>query len=376
VRRVPLACVLLLASLLAAAPVDAVAMRSSRVSLSIVDRIAGSGQVTATSTTIGRDGLALISYQDAAEGDLKVAHCRTVACRSARTTVLDSDGEVGRWSSVAIGGDGRGLVAYDDVTTGTVKVAHCANVVCSAATTTTIGTGDGRVSLAVGPDGRGLVAFEDGGAIKVAHCSNVTCSSATTTTVASALGAPRPSIAIGSDGLGLISYVDRTEDERLGVNVAHCADTVCSSATTATVIPGLMRFTTSIAVGADGLALIAAADIDSNLYVAHCADLQCAAATVSFAGVSFASGASIVAGADGLGLTALVQGDAQGLLTTHCSDTACSTSTSTRIDPSPSVDQGLPSLAIGRDRFPLISYYDGLSLKVAHCSDVACAGSA
>ena len=40
------------------------------------------------------------------------------------------------------------------------------------------------------------------------------------------------SVAIGTDGLGLISYNDFTNGD---LKVAHCADTACTSATTATL---------------------------------------------------------------------------------------------------------------------------------------------
>src|SRR5580765_5931060 len=55
-----------------------------------------------SSVTIGTDGLALISYYDASNGDLKVAHCSNLACTSATRTNLQSEDNVGQYSSVAI----------------------------------------------------------------------------------------------------------------------------------------------------------------------------------------------------------------------------------------------------------------------------------
>ena len=51
-----------------------------------------------TSVTIGADGLGLISYYDATNGDLKVAHCSNVACTAATLTTLDSAGDVGQYT--------------------------------------------------------------------------------------------------------------------------------------------------------------------------------------------------------------------------------------------------------------------------------------
>nr|MBA3468983.1 hypothetical protein [Herpetosiphonaceae bacterium] len=61
---------------------------------SSVDTVGTVGQHT--STTIGVDGLALISYYDVTNLDLKVAHCADVLCTSATTTAIDTVGSVGR----------------------------------------------------------------------------------------------------------------------------------------------------------------------------------------------------------------------------------------------------------------------------------------
>jgi hypothetical protein len=77
-----------------------------------------------TSVTIGADGLGLISYHDATNGNLKVAHCSNRACTSATLTTLDSIGNVGQDTAVTIGADGLALISYHDVTNGNLKVAH------------------------------------------------------------------------------------------------------------------------------------------------------------------------------------------------------------------------------------------------------------
>jgi hypothetical protein len=82
-----------------------------------------------TSITIGADGLGLISYCDASNGKLKVAHCNNLACSSATTTTLDSVG-LDDDTSITIGADGLGLISYRDATNGALKVAHCGNALC------------------------------------------------------------------------------------------------------------------------------------------------------------------------------------------------------------------------------------------------------
>jgi hypothetical protein len=84
-----------------------------------------------SSVTIGADGLGLISYRDATNDDLKVAHCSDTNCTAATTTTLDATDRVGWHTSVTIGADGLGLVSYYDFTNGDLKVAHCENTFCS-----------------------------------------------------------------------------------------------------------------------------------------------------------------------------------------------------------------------------------------------------
>jgi hypothetical protein len=80
--------------------------------------------------TIGADGLGLVGYYDVTKGDLRVAHCADVECRKATHVVVQEEGNVGQFTSIAIGVDGRPLISYYDVTNGDLKVAHCSNSFC------------------------------------------------------------------------------------------------------------------------------------------------------------------------------------------------------------------------------------------------------
>ena len=366
------ACTVALSGLLgaeASAQVNSSA-ESKGFALTVLDRLGEWGGPADTSVTFGSDGRALTSYYDSGNGDLKVAHCRNVICRAAQTSVVDFDGDVGRWNSVAIGADGLGLISYYDATNADLKVAHCQSVACSIAVTTTLDSEGGPSSIAVGADGRGLIAFAANDTLKVAHCSDVVCSTATLATIDVVQEETHPSIAIGADGLGLISYSNRAEDNPR-IDVAHCLDVACSAATIATPWQCFCERITSIAVGSDGLGLISAADIDSNLAVLHCSNLDCSAGTPTYVGLSLVRAGSIAVGNDGLGLVSSIVGDGQGLYVTHCEDVACSTATNTSVDPS-GFAQGYTSISIGADARPLISYYDDSDLKVAHCSRPSC----
>ncbi len=88
------------------------------------------------SIRIGTDGLGIIAYYHPELRALKVAHCNNAACTSATVTTLeggtpeDRDRDVGLSPSVTIGGDGLPLMSYYDATQGRLKVAHCADRAC------------------------------------------------------------------------------------------------------------------------------------------------------------------------------------------------------------------------------------------------------
>ena len=86
-----------------------------------------------TSIAIGTDGLPVVSYYDTANGNLKVAKCVNAACTgSATITTVDSAGVVGTYTSIAIGTDGLPVVSYHDATNGDLKVVKCSNAACLA----------------------------------------------------------------------------------------------------------------------------------------------------------------------------------------------------------------------------------------------------
>ena len=94
-----------------------------------------------TSIAIGTDGYGLIAFLGEATSELVVAHCTNTACTSFDTpTTVDSGASVGFYTSIAIGTDGFGLVSYHDATNGDLKVAHCTNTACTTFGTPTTAT--------------------------------------------------------------------------------------------------------------------------------------------------------------------------------------------------------------------------------------------
>ena len=87
----------------------------------------------------GADGFPLVAVFDGSNNALKVVHCNDSACSTATSTTVNSTvANVGRYPSVTVGSDGLGLVSYLDATNDNLKVAHCTNLACTAYTRATV----------------------------------------------------------------------------------------------------------------------------------------------------------------------------------------------------------------------------------------------
>lgn len=224
-----------------------------------------------SSVAIGQDGFGLISYYDATNGDLKVAHCSNLACSSATTNAVDSTaGIVGEYSSIAIGQDGFGLISYYDATNVDLKVAHCANIACTTAASVAIDLAGGQhTSIAIGSDGLGAISYYASNVLKFAHCTNVVCNGGSVSFVdASADVGQYTSITIGNNGLALISYYDVTN---ANLKVVTCSSqTTCVGSLIAQETLGNVGLYTSITIGSDGREMVTYYDAtNGDLKVLH-----------------------------------------------------------------------------------------------------------
>jgi len=186
-----------------------------------------------TSITIGTDGLPVISYHDSVSQALKVAHCTNASCSSGSPTItiVDNAANVGWFTSITIGTDGFPVVSYIDATNQNLKVAHCTNTSCSTSTTTIVDSASAfqfSTSITIGTDGFPVVSYDDitNNDLKVVHCTNVSCSTFDTPVIvdnAVFVGIDN-SITIGTDGLPVISYRDVSTQDLM---VAKCTNPYC-----------------------------------------------------------------------------------------------------------------------------------------------------
>ncbi len=340
----------------------------------------GGAGVGFTSIATGADGLGLISFFDATNHDLMVAHCENVRCTKATVTKLDDDATLGQ-TSVAIGSDGLGLISYSF--SNNLHVAHCSNVACTSAVKTTLDTiinSSMRMmgsSIVIGVDGLGIISYfnEDTDKLTVAHCENVLCTDATITPLDSASG--QTSITVGGDGLALISYAR----SQAALKTAHCENLACTSATITTHIGDIPNSGGQIHIttGADGLGLIAFdAPVQNGreLRVAHCQDAACASVAISTVDRGGVGGTqSITIGDDGLGFISYnaTLGNENGVKVAHCEDIACTSAITSVLDTFANAGRDI-AVTIGSDSLPLISYVPGIpsitnGLRVAHCAN-------
>jgi hypothetical protein len=336
------------------------------------------------SVTLGSDGLPVISYYDQANSSLKVAHCGNAACSSGTTlATVDNAATVGNYTTITVGVDGFPSIAYYDLTNAQLKFARCIDVACATAITPTLpdpavnaGT---YASLTIGADNLPIIAYRDagaGGGAVVTHCLDAACTVATRSVVDGTIGVGQyTSIVLGPDGLPLIAYRDPTAGT---LKLARCGDNSCTNGTTLATVDAGGSYA-SLVLGADGLPLISYYDtINGHLKVAHCGNTACSAGntlTTVDSGASVGQYTSVAIGADGLPVIAYYDAGIHDLKVAHCGDIACSAGTAlVTVDAAGDVGQ-YASITLGTDGLPVIAYYDftNRSLKVAKCANASCA---
>ena len=133
--------------------------------------IPGSNLGEFTSITIGTDGLPIISYRDANQLGLGVAHCNDIECLSVSSSNIDSGNDVGYYTSITIGTDGLPIISYYDNTHGRLKIAHCGDEACTTnnvaiAVDGTFGGGIDtglHTSIVIGVDGLPIISYYEPG---------------------------------------------------------------------------------------------------------------------------------------------------------------------------------------------------------------------
>jgi hypothetical protein len=242
-------------------------------------------------------------------------------------------------------------------------------------------------SIAIGVDGLPIISYYqvDDTSLQVAHCNDLDCTSATISAVIGTGSSDKgkySSIAIGSDGLAVIAYYDDTGDD---LEVAHCSYVECTSSTTLNVITSsnVGRYL-SITIGIDGFPLISFYDVAVGQFgIVHCENHTCSEKSrnnIDNSSTAVGLYTSITIGTDGYGIASYYDSSNGDLKVVHCTNIACSSwDTPVTIESYGDVGQHT-SITIRNNGPPQISYIyahtDGNErLRLARCSNVACSSS-
>lgn len=245
-----------------------------------------------------------------------------------------------------------------------------------------------RTSMAIGRDGFPIIAVHDIGLqdLVVIKCNDRECRApgekVSTVLGADGLAGFAASIAIGTDGLPVISTF--TWEGQYSSVVVKCNDTACKGADeTVTELEGPLASaaSSSIAIGTDGLPVIAYPLATGGVRIVRCDNPACTGSGQSFnsrdTGKSLAS-PSLAIGVDGFPVVAYHDTGAGDLDVLKCDDPACDVGGEviSSVDSTNNVGTG-SSLAVAPDGNPVISYQDStlLALKVAKCNDWGCEGA-
>ena len=351
------------------------------------------------SIAIGADGLPLIAYYDASNGDLKAVHSEDVACTQATISTLDGAGvlakDVGQYTSIAIGGDGVPVISYYNATDGDLRFARCVDMACTSvaqSTVDSIGDVGQYSSIAIGDDGLPIMSYYNAtnGDLKVAHCeSPFTCFAATITTL-DGVGPPEDVGQYSSIIGGLPPQIAYRDSTNFVLKSVRCGQIDCG--------PGGFGNEMQIAVTADAVNIsvmrgedggsvysYSVKDLIFGPVVGKCFFGPCRTngggitrlTTLHFNG---AKSVSMTFGSDGNPIISYGEFSHDDLRMVHCLRSDCNDNDPNTTDHNHfTVDRtghvgDYSAIAVGSDGLPVIAYYDATNkdLKVAHCSRADC----
>ena len=307
-------------------------------------------------------------------------------------------GSGGYITSVAVARSGIGtpLVTYREYVRG-ARVLNCVNFECTDLFLRTRDFDAGlslfRLKTIIGSDGKPLVSYIVDDRIYLYYCFDLTCGPTSDDPVNRGFLAPGSvtSMAVGLDGLPLFTMqVLGSSGGSPRVAIRHCGSLDCVAPGVLTYLDqgdGVGRFS-AVANGSDGFPFVVYSyemDGMTHLKTVHCTSRTCQQGgfdpPVVLDDVSSVRAApSLAIGSDGLPIVSYVDETTRTLKVAHCDDVACGSATvrdvkqlsGRAVDPANRDEQ--TSMAIGIDGLPLVLFPDDPldTLSVAHCADVAC----
>jgi len=287
---------------------------------------------------------------------------------------VDTRNRTGLSSFIAVGSDGFPIISYWDETNDDLIVTHCSSISCVTYDNPTSMNVKGiDTSIAIGRDKFPIISFHDRDLssenLTIIHCLDQSCLlHETKILVAGYKTGVQNSMAIGVDGYPIISYRDYWFST---LRILHCTSEDCDTHEPVVTPDNLFNtgLHTSIAIGSDSYPIVSYYRLPS-LKVLHCTSINCISHDVplTLGPMDNFSPTSIARGFDSLPIIAY--GKDGNITVVHCSSVNCMTFD----DPISLVIGSSPSLAIGDDNYPIIAYWDEINddLKVVHCISFDC----
>lgn len=340
-----------------------------------VDTIGDVGQYS--SLVLDSNGYPVISYRDVTSGHLKVAHCNDPICSGNDESLQTVDNAIigGLHTSIVLDSDGNPVISYYDATNGNLKVAHCNDVNCnggneSLQTVDTPGDIGHYTSIVLDANGFPVISYyrvTGGGSIRIVHCNDVDCSGGNEFVSVLAFGGvgEYTAIALDANGFPIVSYYDATNGDLI---VAHCNDVNClggdESLQTVDSVGNVGSYTSLILDG-NGYPIISYYDVSNgHLKVAHCNDSDCSGNDESLQTVDSVGDVgqytSLALNNNGYPVISYFNITNSNLKVAYCNDPNCS-GNDERLQ---TMDFGAntgryTSLVLDSNDNPIVSYYDG-----------------
>jgi len=300
-------------------------------------------------------------------------------------TLDGQDGKVGYDTSITIGIDENPVISYRDLENEDLKIVHCLDPVCDSFANPITLDSKGMVgknsSIALGTDGNPIVSYYDRSNkdLKVVYCNDKGCENFDEPIVLDSKGdvGRDSSITIAADGNPVISYFDNTNND---LKLVHCTTIDCSTFDGPIILDSedAVGRDSSIAIGTDSNPVISyRSSTNADLKIVHCTSLDCQTFDVPVVlddqnSVGFDS--SLAIGKDGYPIVSYFDNTNADLKIVHCTSLDCSTDNVSIVLDSQGIVGRDSSIAIGTDSNPVISYTDDTfgNLKIIHCLDVSC----
>lgn len=338
-----------------------------------------------TSIALDHNGNPIVSYYDETNSALKVLHCGNSTCSTGNTIATpDSIGNVGQYTSVTVDNNNLPLISYYDATNGILKVLHCGNSACTAGNSIVkpdLGSSNGvQSSIKLNATGKPVIAYFDftNTSLKILTCGNANCSAGNTVTTADSNGdvGRYPSLQLDSNGNPAVSYLDATNGK---LKVLRCGNALCTAGNTFASVGngGIVGYFSSLALDGGNNPTVSYWDrTHGDLNILRCSNAFCSTGNTITAPDSIGivgQYTSLKLDANGNPVVSYYDATNSDLKVLHCGSTTCGINSNTVGDPASQVGQ-FSAIKLDSLGNPVVSYWDETNgdLKVLHCGDSIC----